>query len=60
MKATNIQWDVDRKKGLKFLPKEIDIPDDIAYNENGDVDEEAISDYLSDETGFCHYGFEIG
>lgn len=60
MKATNIQWDVDRKKDLKFLPKEIDIPDDIAYNENGDVDEEAISDYLSDETGFCHYGFKIG
>lgn len=60
MKAFNIQWDVDRKKDLKFLPKEIVIPDDIAYNENGDVDEEAISDYLSNETGFCHYGFEIG
>lgn len=35
------------------LPTETDIPDDI-----GD-DEDAISDYLSDEYGFCHKGFSL-
>lgn len=35
------------------LPTEMEIPKEI---EN---DEDAISDYLSDETGFCHYGFEL-
>lgn len=52
MKAINIQWDVDEKEDLEFLPDEIEIP-------NGINDEEEISDYISDETGFCHKGFEI-
>ena len=50
MKATNIIWDID---GVEIeLPTEIDIPD-------GMTDEDEISDYLSDETGFCHYGFDL-
>ena len=48
-KAINILWDVDNKRDLKFLPKEIDIPDDLEDDE--------ISDYISDVTGFCHKGF---
>lgn len=60
MKAFNILWDVDSKKDLEFLPTEIQIPDDIAYDGNGDINEDAISDYISNETGFCHCGFEIG
>lgn len=52
MKAINILWDVDRKSDLKHLPKEIEIP-------KGMTDEDEISDYLSDTTGFCHCGFEI-
>lgn len=39
-------------KELNQLPTEMKIPEDI-------TDEEEISDYLSDETGFCHYGFEL-
>lgn len=51
MKAVNILWDTD---GVKVeLPKEVEIPEGIA----GDVDE--ISDFLSDQTGFCHNGFEL-
>jgi hypothetical protein len=50
MKATNIKWDVDFKEDLELLPTEIEIP-------NGMNDEEEISDYISDVTGFCHYGF---
>lgn len=52
MKAINIQWDVDDPRDLENLPTEIDIPD-------GMEDEDEISDYISDVTGFCHYGFEV-
>lgn len=52
MKAVNILWDVDDQEDLEMLPKEIEIPE-------GMTDEEEISDYLSDETGFCHCGFEL-
>jgi hypothetical protein len=52
MKAINIIWDVDYEEDLEFLPTEMDIPD---YLE----DEEEISEYISDETGFCHKGFEL-
>ena len=52
MKAINIIWDVDFKEDLENLPTEIDIPE-------GMTDEDEISDWLSDEFGFCHYGFEL-
>lgn len=51
MKARNILWDIDEGEEV-ILPNEIEIPDDI-------TDEEDISDYITDETGFCHNGFEI-
>ena len=62
-KAVNIQWDTydaeydeeygaeDEKLEELNLPQEIDIPDD--------VDDEDVGDYISDLTGFCHYGFVI-
>lgn len=50
MKAVNILWDVDDEKDLEFLPEEMELPD-------GMTDMEEISDYLTDETGFCHNGF---
>lgn len=28
-------------------------------DEDGELDEEEVSDYLSDVTGFCHEGFEL-
>ena len=52
MKAVNIIWDVDDPADLETLPTEIEIPD-------GMTDEDEISDYLSDETGFCHKGFAL-
>lgn len=53
MKAINIQWDTDGDQELfNKLPTEIDIPD-------GMDDEDEISDYISDVTGFCHYGFDL-
>lgn len=52
MKAINIKWDVDFEVDLEDLPTEIEIPE-------GMTDEEEISDYISDQTGFCHKGFEL-
>lgn len=56
MKAINIKWDTDDFKDdldeLQMLPDEINIPKDI-------TDEEEISEYISDKTGFCHYGYEL-
>lgn len=52
VKATNIIWDVDDEDGDVDLPREIDIP-------IGMTDEEEISDYISDVTGYCHKGFDL-
>lgn len=75
MKATEIIWDVEmddvinqleemsiddlikiigneRLNAIMSLPNEIEIPEDVE-------DDDEISDYLSDVTGFCHKGFEI-
>lgn len=49
--ATNIKWDTDGEK--VNLPNQMTIPDDV------DDDVDAIGDYLSDETGFCHFGFDL-
>jgi len=52
MKAINIQWDIDEESDAVHLPNEMEVPADI-------TDEEDISDYLSEVTGFCHKGFQI-
>lgn len=52
MKATDILWDVDNEEELELLPKEVDIPVEL-------TDEEEISDYLSELTGYCHCGFSL-
>ena len=52
IKAVNIEWDVDFEEDLANLPSEIDIP-------SGMTDEEEISDYLTNVTGYCHKGFAL-
>lgn len=55
MKAINIKWATD---GYEVeLPNEVDIPERFV-NEN-EVDVEAVSDWLSDMSGWLHDGFEI-
>lgn len=51
--ATDIVWDFDDKNETS-LPKQIVIPQEVA--EKGD---DAVSDYLSDVTGFCHKGYVL-
>lgn len=52
MKAIHIEWDVDSPEELDYLPTEIEIPESLT-----DIDD--ISDYVSNETGFCHKGFDL-
>lgn len=68
LKAINIKWDTDGdEKVLQDLPTEMIIPDyleeyyykDRKYEEDRRYVIEEISDWLSNETGFCHDGFEI-
>lgn len=57
--AHDIRWDTDGDMKLfKSLPQKIEIPDWV-WEEYEDGYDDAISEYVSDVTGFCHYGFEI-
>ena len=63
MKAVNIKWDTDGDMELlEELPTEVEIPDNL-IDDDEDFDEDYyysdISDWLSDEYGFCHNGFDL-
>lgn len=62
LKAINIKWDTDGdEEVLQDLPKEMIIPDELEelYKKDREYALEEISDWLSDEIGFCHAGFEV-
>ena len=68
MKAINITWDVtdgtedmtkeEMDEILSYLPTEVEIPNHLITEDINDVIED-VSDWLSDEFGFCHRGFEL-
>lgn len=54
-KAVDIKWETD---GYDVdLPTEMEIPE-CFIDEDG-IDEKAVSDWISDETGWLHDGFRI-
>lgn len=59
VRAVSIEWDTDGQDidELYLLP-EMDIPLEVAIDD-GEIDEDAIGNYISEESGFCHYGFNI-
>lgn len=62
LKAINIKWDTDGdKEVLNELPTEMIISNELEelYKKDREYALEEISDWLSDETGFCHAGFEV-
>ncbi len=68
MKITNIKWDTDGDEEVfATLPQEIDVPEFFLEKKNFEVDGEysrdemldQLSDWLSDEYGFCHGGFDV-
>ena len=48
--AYDIEWDTDEE--------DIELPTEVVLPE-GMIDENEITDYLSDLTHFCHYGFKV-
>ena len=62
LKAINIKWDTDGDMEVfDELPTEMIIPNELEelYKKDREYALEEISDWLSDETEFCHAGFEI-
>lgn len=72
MKATNIRWDVtdgtetmsqeEINEILGALPTEVEIPNNLTQGYEDDAFDyyyPDISDWLSNEFEFCHYGFQI-
>ena len=60
MRVIDIDWDTDGQdiKNLD-LPTEVEVPDDIADEIfDGGYDDD-VADWLSDEYGYCVYGFII-
>ena len=56
VKVKNIKWKTD---GYEVdLPKELIIPESFV-EEDGEIDCDAVADWLSDTTGWLHDGFEI-
>ena len=57
MVARDIKWDIDGYDPNDLdLPTEIEIPKELT---NGEIDYEGIEDYLSNQTGFCHFGYVL-
>lgn len=67
MKAIDIKWDTDGDRGLfSTLPQEIILPKQFSkeiYTYGGDYNElalsEDVSDWISNEYGYCHSGFNL-
>lgn len=62
LKAINIKWDTEGDKEVfNALPTKMIVPDELEeiYKKDREFALEEISDWLSNETGFCHAGFEI-
>lgn len=57
--VTDIEWDAPDSIARQ-LPNKIEIPitsDNEHFLEDVHEDAEAVSDYISNLTGWCHYGF---
>ena len=69
MKAINIKWDTcdeDLERIMDSpelgLPNEVIIPDDVILEcDNDDINDyySDVADWLSNEYGFCLYGFDL-
>ncbi len=71
MKAINIKWDItdeveemtqkEQNEILAPLPKEVDLSTEFSVEDYDDEEEmlDDISDWLSDNYGYCHNGFEL-
>lgn len=62
MLIKNIKWDTDGDmEALASLPTEVYTPSFLCQEQYDDVEEFLgdVSDWLSDEYGWCHFGFDV-
>lgn len=62
MLIKNIKWDTDGDmEALASLPTEVYTPSFLCQEQYDDVEEfiDDVSDWLSDEYGWCHFGFDV-
>lgn len=71
MKVINIKWDItdeleemtqkEQTELLASLPKEVDLSTEFSVEDYDDEEEmlDDISDWLGDNYGYCHNGFEL-
>lgn len=58
----DIEWDCDYEEDKNSLPNEIEVT--ITENDVDDINDQYdidfyIENYISDLTGYCHYGFQL-
>lgn len=61
MLIKNIKWDTDGDmEALASLPTEVYTPPFLREKQYDDIEEflDDVADWLSDEYGWCHFGFE--
>jgi len=56
-RVTDIHWDTDGEEVDLIAEATVTVPDD-EYEDEDEYVQQYLSDWLSDTTGFCHYGFE--
>lgn len=62
VKAFNIRWDTSDGNGHTPSPKSCGLPKETVLTIEPDEDielDEQVSDALSNQFGFCHYGFDM-
>ena len=60
--AHSIEWDVDDPSDLENLPQEMHLTIPIEGSDStlsAEEIDDAISDAITNETGFCHKGFSV-
>lgn len=55
----NIQWDADHPSEIEHLSKNLGFELIVDRDIEDEELDELISDSITDQTGFCHKGFEI-
>lgn len=53
----NIKWETDGQE--VELPETVEVNAEDYTDENGEIDMDGLSDWLSDEYGFLHLGFDV-
>jgi len=57
--VSSIKWDTDEPEELESLPTQMTVTVQVDSASDDEEIDEAISDAITNETGFCHKGFSL-